>query len=80
MTVDVATADSTADSGDYLPLAATVTFDPGQRSKTVTVKVLGDHYEITATVIDSEQLTWWLRSFGNAVQSISKRAIRAPRP
>ena len=42
VTVDVATADSTADSGDYLPLAATVTFDPGQRSKTVTVKVLGD--------------------------------------
>ena len=42
VTVDVATADSTADSGDYLALATTVTFDPGQRSKTVTIKVIGD--------------------------------------
>lgn len=41
------------------------------------VKVLGDHFEITATVIDSEQLTWWLRSFGDAVQPISKRTVRA---
>ncbi len=41
------------------------------------VKVLGDHYEITPTVVDSEQLTWWLRSFGDAVQPISKRTVRA---
>ena len=49
-------------------------------SKDQTVKVLADHYEISATVIDSAQLTWWLRSLGNAVAGISKRAISTPGP
>jgi predicted DNA-binding transcriptional regulator YafY len=28
---------------------------------------LGDTFEITATVVESEQLKWWLRGFGSAV-------------
>ncbi len=30
-------------------------------------------YLITATVVDSDMLDWWLRGFGNAVSEISKR-------
>jgi hypothetical protein len=26
-----------------------------------------DHYEISATVVDTAQLEWWLRGFGDAV-------------
>ena len=43
VTVDYATADGTAVSGsDYLAASGTLTFTPGQTSKTVTVSVLGD--------------------------------------
>lgn len=31
-----------------------------------------DAYEITATVVDSDMLDWWLRGFGDAVTSINK--------
>lgn len=34
-----------------------------------------NHYQISATVIDSKQLTWWLRKFGNDVFNIQKEAI-----
>ena len=30
------------------------------------------HYQITATVVDSAMLDWWLRSFGKALSKISK--------
>ncbi len=30
------------------------------------------YYEITATVVDSEQLTWWLQGFGDDVWDISR--------
>lgn len=33
----------------------------------------GETYLITATVVDSDMLDWWLRGFGNAVSDISKR-------
>jgi len=33
---------------------------------------LDDVYEITATVVDSDMLDWWLRGFGNAVTFINK--------
>jgi predicted DNA-binding transcriptional regulator YafY len=36
------------------------------------VKELEDQYEITATVVETAQLEWWLRGFGNHVQSIVK--------
>lgn len=37
------------------------------------VKETGDEYEISATVVDSEMLEWWLRTFGDAVSSVRKR-------
>ncbi len=43
MTVDFATADGTATQpGDYASNTGTVTFAPGETSKTVTVQVNGD--------------------------------------
>ncbi|MGI9322018.1 MAG: helix-turn-helix transcriptional regulator [Pseudomonadales bacterium] len=40
------------------------------------VKELQDDYKITATVVESEQLEWWLRGFGENVHSIQRRAIK----
>jgi predicted DNA-binding transcriptional regulator YafY len=39
------------------------------------VKEVGQGYEITATVIESEQLRWWLRGFGNEVRIVSPRNL-----
>ena len=39
------------------------------------VKELPEEYEITATVVDSAMLDWWLRGFGEAVSQISKRRM-----
>jgi len=36
-------------------------------SRDQQVKDLGDTYEISATVVQSEQLKWWLRGFGESV-------------
>ena len=33
------------------------------------------HYAITATVVDSAMLTWWLRGFGDEVWDISREAV-----
>jgi len=33
-----------------------------------TVVELEDTYEITATVVDSERLWWWVRGFGDAIE------------
>jgi len=33
------------------------------------------YYEITATVADSGQLTWWLQGFGEDVWEVSKREV-----
>ena len=33
---------------------------------------LDDAYEITATVVDSDMLNWWLRGFGDAVTTVIK--------
>lgn len=33
---------------------------------------LDDAYEITATVVDSDMLDWWLRGFGNSIENIKK--------
>lgn len=32
-----------------------------------------DAYEISATVVDSDMLEWWLRGFGEAVSNVTKR-------
>ncbi len=37
-----------------------------------TVVELDDAYEITATVVDSAMLEWWLRGFGEGVSEICK--------
>ena len=34
---------------------------------------LGDWYEITATVVDTAQLQWWLRGFGDDVSDVQRR-------
>jgi predicted DNA-binding transcriptional regulator YafY len=39
-----------------------------------------EHYEISATVVDSEMLDWWLRGFGKAVSRISKIKAYPARP
>lgn len=39
------------------------------------VKELQDIYEITATVVDSARLDWWLRGFGDAVHKIIKTEV-----
>lgn len=36
---------------------------------------LDDAYEITATVVDSAMLKWWLRGFGEAVSRISRNPL-----
>ena len=35
---------------------------------------LDDAYEITATVVESAMLDWWLRGFGDAVSMIQRRS------
>ncbi|MCF8169265.1 MAG: WYL domain-containing protein [Rhodoferax sp.] len=37
------------------------------------VKEIADQYEISATVVDTEQLDWWLRGFGKQVRRVRKR-------
>lgn len=37
------------------------------------VTEIGDHFEITATVVDTEQLEWWLRGFGDRVSNIRRK-------
>ena len=39
-------------------------------SEDQTVVELQDHYEITATVVRSAQLVWWLRGFGGGVEVV----------
>jgi len=39
------------------------------------VAELDDAYEITATVVNSAMLDWWLRGFGDAVSDVSRNAI-----
>ena len=36
-----------------------------------------EHYAITATVVDSAMLTWWLRGFGDDVWDVQREAISA---
>jgi predicted DNA-binding transcriptional regulator YafY len=41
------------------------------------VKEIKNEYEITATVVDSDMLDWWLRGFGDAVSAVLKKRIKA---
>ena len=44
-------------------------------SEDQTVKELDDTYQITATVVETAQLDWWLRGFGDTLHSVSKRKV-----
>lgn len=44
-------------------------------SKDQEVVELPGHYQITATVVDSAQLDWWLRGFGADVTAIQRAAV-----
>ena len=44
-------------------------------SEDQTVKEIGDDYEISATVVDSAMLEWWLRGFGDAVTSVKRKSL-----
>ena len=39
------------------------------------VKEVGDEYEISATVVDTDMLDWWLRGFGDAVQNVQRTPV-----
>lgn len=43
------------------------------------VKELEKDYEITATVVDSAMLDWWLRGFGEAVTNVAKGNLKNDR-
>lgn len=45
-------------------------------SKDQEVTELEDGYRISATVVDSAMLEWWLRGFGDAVSDVQRSAIR----
>jgi len=47
--------------------------------KDQTIKDLGDELEITATVVDSARLDWWLNGFGEGVRDISKEPVNPER-
>jgi len=44
-----------------------------------TVVELADAYEITATVVDSDMLDWWLRGFGDGINNVQKKPIASKR-
>lgn len=44
-------------------------------SKDQTVKEMTDRYEISATVVQSEMLKWWLRGFGGAVTVVAPKEL-----
>ena len=39
------------------------------------IKDHGDTYEISATVVDSDQLLWWLRGFGNELKVLHPKGL-----
>ena len=45
-------------------------------SEDQSVTELDEEYEVTATVVDTEQLNWWLRGFGDAVTEVSKQPVQ----
>src|SRR6266404_3607032 len=46
-----------------------------QLSLDQTVKEKPNHYDIAATVVETEQLEWWLRGFGDRVSNIRRTRI-----
>lgn len=42
------------------------------------VEDFGSHFQIIATVVDTAQLEWWLRGFGEQVSCVHREDIIAP--
>ena len=65
MTVDWATADKTATTGDgdYVAKTGTLTFAPGETTKTITIEVKGDSKR-------EANETFYLDLFGNSSNSL----------
>lgn len=40
-----------------------------------SVEDLGEEYAVSATLVDSSMLDWWLRGFGDSISSVSKNVI-----
>lgn len=65
-------------NGDKISLSFKITREAGLHltesplSLDQVVRDHDDHYELTATVVDSVQLEWWLRGFGDDVWDISR--------
>ena len=45
-------------------------------SEDQSVTELDEEFEITATVVDTEQLNWWLRGFGETVRGVEKQFLK----
>ncbi len=67
--------------GKYIKLSFKISHKAGAHlletplSNDQTIEKLEQHYQIMATVVDTEQLTWWLRGFGDSVSDIKKQAL-----
>lgn len=72
-------------NGDRIRLTFHIDRAPGMHllesplSTDQTVTDLGQFYEISATVVDSAMLEWWLRGFGSAISKV-QRSILAKAP
>ena len=40
------------------------------------VTEIGDQFEISATVVDTAQLKWWLRGFGGAISNVRRSPVQ----
>ena len=47
-------------------------------SEDQTVQEHPDHYAISATVVETDMLDWWLRGFGNEVWDVQREAVPEP--
>ncbi|QKE37663.1 MAG: WYL domain-containing protein [Ferrovum myxofaciens] len=68
-------------NGEHIKLSFRIDKDAGLHllesplSLDQQVAELDDAYEITATVVDSAMLEWWLRGFGDEVWAVNKEII-----
>jgi predicted DNA-binding transcriptional regulator YafY len=68
-------------NGEHIKLSFRIDKDAGLHllesplSLDQQVVELDDAYEITATVVDSAMLEWWLRGFGDDVWAVNKEVI-----
>lgn len=58
-----------------LPVAAGLHLTESPLSDDQQVRELGDQYEFRATVVESEQLRWWLRGFGRQLELINPKDL-----